>query len=133
MQTSKNQKHPKVKNITTQSQEVQSKTNQRAKQKAKQRRLKRIGLAKPQRHIRRHPTKWFLRRTWSSKQRKKTRGTRQQRPIAREDKGEQKKKGKQHQRREKEHRNDTKKNEAILEAVRDAGFPSFPLTKKTLL
>ena len=26
-----------------------------------------------------------------------------------------------------------KKRELILEAVRDAGFPSFPLTKKTLL
>ena len=63
----------------------------------------------------------------------KTRGTRQQRPTAREDKGEKKKKGKQNQRREKEHRNDTKNREAILEAVRDAGFPSFPLSKKTLL
>ena len=45
------------KNINTKSQEVERKTDQRAEQKVKQRRLERIGLAKPQRHIRRRPKK----------------------------------------------------------------------------
>ena len=63
----------------------------------------------------------------------KAKGASQQRPTTREEKGEQKKKGKPQQRREQGHRNHTKKREPNLEAVRGAGFPSFPLSKKTLL
>ena len=63
---------------------------------------------------------------------KKNKGAGHKRTTLREDKGEQKKRCKSHQRREKRHRNDTKKSRT-QEAVRDAGLPSFPLTKKTLL
>ena len=57
---------------------------------------------------------------------KKNKGAGHKRTTVREGKGEQKKKSKPHRRREKENRNDTKKRKLILEAVRDAGFPSFP-------
>ena len=78
--------------------------------------------------------KMFPDKNVGQRAKKKNKGAGHKRTKPRENKGEQKKRGKPHQRRQKENINDTKKKSAlILEAVRDPGFPSFPLTKKKLL